>query len=207
MLLTFLQFYLSVVSLAGEYFVYFDLICCYFFVACEVQMREVALVVCDDLRARGSLDVAPGWASCFAILHTALHCHSLLLKALWLCVVSSALHHLHCTRMVSRTLTMTFTGTKIRSRPLPTLPLTTQSQKVPPAMFLEPTASFIPIRPHPRIPSLDLTRYKSDRTEIWSTRPHGTLQPDATLICGIRHVFIRWNKVRCSPSPISILSN
>jgi hypothetical protein len=196
-----------VVPLAGQYFVYFHRICRYFFVAREVQTREVPLVVCDDLRARGSLNVAPGWGSCFAILHTAWHCHSLLLKALWLCVVSSALHHLHCTRMVSRTLTMTFTGTKIHSRPLPTVPLTTRSQKVPPAMFLEPTASFIPICPHPRIPSLDLTRYKSDRTEIRSTRPHGTSQPDATLICGIRDVFIRWNKVCGSPSPISILSN
>jgi hypothetical protein len=38
-----------VVPLAGQYFVYFHRICRYFFVAREVQTREVLLVVCDDL--------------------------------------------------------------------------------------------------------------------------------------------------------------
>jgi hypothetical protein len=50
--------YLSVFSLAGQYFVYSSLICCYFFVAREVQMREVLLVICDDQRAWGLLNAA-----------------------------------------------------------------------------------------------------------------------------------------------------
>jgi hypothetical protein len=37
------------VSLAWKYFMYFLRICCYFFVAHELQTQEVLLVVCDDL--------------------------------------------------------------------------------------------------------------------------------------------------------------
>jgi hypothetical protein len=47
------------VSPAWKYFMYFLRICWYFFVAREVQMREVLLIVCDDLRASGSLNAAP----------------------------------------------------------------------------------------------------------------------------------------------------
>jgi hypothetical protein len=50
------HFNLSVVSLAGQYFVYFDHICCYFLVACEVL-----LVIHNDLQATGSLNAMMGY--------------------------------------------------------------------------------------------------------------------------------------------------
>jgi len=79
--------------------------------------------------------------------------------------------------------------------------LTTRPHKVPPATLFEPAASFIPVCPHPRVLSLDLTRYKSDRTEIRSRRPHDTSQPDAASFCGIRDVFYRWTKISPPVSP------
>jgi hypothetical protein len=76
----FYTFYLSVVSLAGQYFVYFYRICYYFCVARELQTREVLLDVCDDLRARSSLNAAPRWGGFLAVLHITCHCHSALLN-------------------------------------------------------------------------------------------------------------------------------
>jgi hypothetical protein len=63
-----------VVPLAGQYFVYFHRICRYFFVAREVQMCEVLLVVCDDRRAWGSLNATPWWEAPLASLPTAHIC-------------------------------------------------------------------------------------------------------------------------------------
>jgi hypothetical protein len=57
------------------------------------------------------------------------------------------------TREVARSLTMTFTGTPLRSRTLPTVLVTTRSQKVPPATLFVPAALSILICPHAPIPA------------------------------------------------------
>jgi hypothetical protein len=156
-----------------------------------------------ELRARSMLPL--DGVALFVTLFTAYHCHFLLYKALSLFLVSAVIQHAPSCRIMSRTLTMTFIGTEIRSRPLPTVLLTTRPHKVPPATLFEPAASFIPVCPHPRVLSLDLTRYKSDRTEIRSRRPHDTSQPDAASFCGIRDVFYRWTKVRIPPPSDSLV--
>jgi hypothetical protein len=63
------------VSLAWKYFMYFLRICCYFFVARELQTREVLLDICDDLRARGSPLNGAAFLPLFTLLVTAIvHC-------------------------------------------------------------------------------------------------------------------------------------
>jgi hypothetical protein len=96
------------------------------------------------------------------------------------------------------------TGPKTRPRPIPIVLLTIQFKKMPPVAFFVPTAMSIPISPMPPYPPLDLMPYLSDPFAIWSPHLPDASEPDAPSICGIRDIFIRWDKVRGPSSYIQL---